>query len=126
MIRFMDQAYSRLDVSGAPTRWLSLALVLLCLASYADVYRGFRDPKPVTIRGYSGQAMEPFLTRDGRYLLFNNSNDPATDTDLQYAERVDDGTFDYRGKIRGANSAALDAVPSMDREGNLYFVSTRS
>jgi len=43
--------------------------------------------------------MEPFITRDGRYLLFNNSNDPLVDTNLHYAERIDDLTFAYRGEI---------------------------
>jgi hypothetical protein len=70
--------------------------------------------------------MEPFLTRDGRFLLFNNSNDPKADTNLHYAERVDDLTFDYRGEIGGVNTAALEGVPSVDRDGNFYFVSTRS
>jgi len=36
-----------------------------------DEYRGFGAPQRVTIRGYDGHAMEPFLTRDGRYLMFN-------------------------------------------------------
>jgi len=89
-------------------------------------YRGFGAPQRVAIRGYSGDAMEPFITRDGRWLLFNNRNDPRTDTNLHFAERVDDVTFDYRGELRGANSPALDGVASMDRDGNLYFVSTRS
>jgi hypothetical protein len=70
--------------------------------------------------------MEPFITRDGRYLLFNNRNDPRVNTDLHYAERVDDLTFDYRGELQGANSPALDGVASMDGDGNLFFISTRS
>jgi len=86
----------------------------------------FVNPERVTIRGYSGHAMEPFITRDGRYLLFNNSNDPAVNTNLHYAERINDLTFKYQGEIKGVNSPALDAVPTMDRDGNLYFVSTRS
>ncbi len=83
-------------------------------------------PQRVTIRGYHTDAMEPFITKDGRYLLFNNSNDPRVDTNLQYATRIDDLTFEYAGSIRGANSAALDGVPSMDASGQLYFISTRS
>ena len=62
-----------------------------------------------------------------RYLLFNNRNDPRVDTNLHYAERVDDVTFDYRGELKGANSPALDGVAkSVDRDGNLFFISTRS
>ncbi len=89
-------------------------------------YAGFGEPRRVTIRGYDGDAMEPFVSRDGRYLLFNNSNDPAVNTNLHFAARVDDLTFDYRGEINGVNSPALEGVPSLDSAGNLYFVSTRS
>jgi hypothetical protein len=89
-------------------------------------YDGFANSQRVTIRGYSGDAMEPFITRDGRYLLFNNSNDPSANTDLHYAERIDDLTFQYKGEITGTNSPSLDAVATMDRAGNFYFISTRS
>lgn len=88
----------------------------------------FTNPQRVTIVGYGNgdHAMEPFITRDGRHLFFNNSNDPATNTNLHWAERVDDLTFQYRGEIAGVNSTALDAVASMDAAGVFYFVSTRS
>ena len=89
-------------------------------------YMGFSDPQRVTIRGYDGEAMEPFITRDGRYLLFNNSNDPAVNTNLHYASAVNDRTFQYRGEIDGVNTAALDGVATADRDGNFFFVSTRS
>ena len=88
--------------------------------------RAFQAPRPVTIIGYSGDAMEPFITRDGRYLLFNNRNDPPERTDLFYAERVDDFSFVFRGPVGGANSPALDGVASVDSAGTIYFVSTRS
>jgi hypothetical protein len=90
------------------------------------VYEGFANPQRVTIQGYSDHAMEPFITRDGRWLLFNNSNAPDAQTDLHAAERVDDLTFVYRGPLAGANSSALDGVPTADRDGNIYFVSLRS
>jgi hypothetical protein len=86
----------------------------------------FGAPERITINGYAMDAMEPFATRDGRFLLFNNSNAPPTDTNLHYAERIDDLTFDYRGEITGANSLSLDAVATVDSAGSLYFVSTRS
>src|SRR5436853_1564984 len=95
-------------------------------ATPAPADEGFASPQRVAIRGYAGDAMEPFITRDGRYLLFNNRNDPRVDTNLHYAERVDDLTFDYRGELKGANSPALDAVASVDRDGNLFLISTRS
>jgi hypothetical protein len=86
----------------------------------------FTDPRCAEIRGYRADAMEPFLTRDGRFLLFNSSNAPGVDTDIHYARVVDDLTFDYVGPLRGANSRVLDGVPTLTTSGDLYFVSVRS
>lgn len=88
-------------------------------------YGAFAHPEPVVVRGYDDHLMEPFLSRDGRWLFFNNRNEPPEKTDLHYAKRVNDLLFDYRGPVAGANSPALDGVPSMDRDGRFYFVSTR-
>lgn len=89
-------------------------------------YTAFSSPTEVTIAGYSSDAMEPFISKDGQYLFFNNRNDPSVDTNLYYASRVDDQTFTLMGPIPGANSPQLDAVASLDTLGNLYFISTRS
>jgi Tol biopolymer transport system component len=89
-------------------------------------YTAFSNPTRVTITGYSGDAMEPFISEDGQYLFFNNRNDPAANTDLYYASRVDDQTFTFLGPVPGVNSPALDAVASLDTLGNLFFVSNRS
>lgn len=89
-------------------------------------YAAFTNPIPVTITGYTGDAMEPFISKDGQYLFFNNRNDPAVNTDLYYASRVDDQTFTFLGPIPGVNSTSLDAVASLDTLGNFYFISTRS
>jgi len=70
--------------------------------------------------------MEPFISKDGQYLFFNNSNDPSVNTDLFYASRVDDQTFTFLGPIPNVDGPELDAVPSLDTLGNFYFVSTRS
>jgi hypothetical protein len=86
----------------------------------------FANPQPVAIAGYQGHAMEPFISRDGRYLLFNNLNDPSENTDLHWAERITATSFRYGGKIEGVNTAALEGVPTLDRNGTLYFVSPRS
>ncbi len=92
-----------------------------------EEYRAFKDPKRITIRGYDGEALDPFVTRDGRYLFFNNSHLQPAKTDLHYAARVDDLTFEYKGKIDGVNTdGQLEAVSSMDRDGNFFFVSPRS
>jgi len=86
----------------------------------------FVEPEPVAILGYSGHAMEPFATRDGLFLLFNNLNQPSENTNLHWATRIDDRTFQYQGEIGGVNTAELEGVPSLDDAGTLYFVSTRS
>ena len=70
--------------------------------------------------------MEAFVTRDNRWLLFNDRNLPNDDMDIHYAERVDDLTFRYIGPLAGANSDALDGVPSLGPDGWFYFVSVRS
>lgn len=86
----------------------------------------FSNPQLVSIAGYEGDVMEPFLTRDGKFLFFNNRNDPSVNTNLFWAERVDDLHFRFRGEIAGVNTANLEAVASMDQSGNFYFVSNRS
>src|SRR5215475_5260956 len=112
---------------------IALSLVLAACQSTGTVasqnereYTAFGAPERVTIRGYGDHAMEPFITRDGRYLFFNNSNDPSVNTNLHYAERIDDLTFEYKGEIAGANTRALEGVPTMDKNGAFFFVSTRS
>lgn len=92
----------------------------------AEEYTAFSSPEPVSIRGYTDDAMEPFLSADGQILFFNNRNDPDVDTNLHAAYRIDDTTFAYVGTLEGANSPALDGVPTVDKHGVFYFVSTRS
>jgi hypothetical protein len=45
--------------------------------------------------------MEPFITRDGHFLFFNNSNNPRVDTNLYWATRIDDLTFQFAGSDCG-------------------------
>jgi hypothetical protein len=110
-----------------------LLLMLLCAplngSAIAKTTPGiFTDPQPVTIEGYTQDAMEPFISPDGNDLFFNNSNNPPAGsyTELFYATRIDDLTWQFQGEIGGVNTTALDAVPSMDVSGTFYFVSTRS
>ncbi len=86
----------------------------------------FSAPTPVTIEGYNDDAMEPFFSRDGKYLFFNNLNSSEVNTNLYYAEYLNDSTFLFKGEIIGANSDYLDAVATMDTNNIFYFVSTRS
>lgn len=114
---------------------LSKQLWLACLAGWLAfpvlaaepaTSRYFDHPQKVAIHGYDGHAMEPFMSRDGRYLLFNDLNEPGVDTKLHYAERLDDLNFQYRGELSGVNTPALEGVPSLDRDDWLYFVSPRA
>jgi hypothetical protein len=111
-------------------RWLWIRIAVAFCALPATIAEGiavdFADPKAVEIVGYQSHAMEPFISRDGRYLLFNNRNDPSENTDLHWAERLSDLSFRYRGRIEGVNTDALEGVPSLDHEGTLYFISPRS
>ncbi len=114
-----------------------LPWLLLCLAGCphrgivttpdAALPGDFANPTRVTIVGWSDDAMEPFISRDGHYLFFNNSNDPSVNTDLHYAERIDDLTFQYRAPLGGGvNTTALEGVASDDDDGMFYFISDRS
>lgn len=96
----------------------------------------FVNPEPVSIEGYDGHAMEPFVARDGSALLFNNLNADTdggqpNDTDIHVARHLSGGTrFEYVGPIDGASTDhdparnELEGVPSLDAEGRLYFTST--
>jgi len=88
----------------------------------------FQNARQVAISGYSGSAMEPYISCDGRHLFFNNRNDPAEQTDIFFAETAVDGAFRFLGPVPGVNAPppALDGVPSLDVRGQLFFVSTRS
>jgi hypothetical protein len=71
--------------------------------------------------------MEPFVSPDGRYLLFNTSNMAPAVLALQYATRSGAQRFTFRGPVGGANqTGSLSGTPSMDAQGNLYFVSDRT
>jgi hypothetical protein len=85
----------------------------------------FGNPQAVTIEGYRGDAMEPFISSDTQWLFFNSSNDPKVDTDLHFAIRVGPIAFRYVGELANANSRALDAAPSMDTSRRVYFTSVR-
>lgn len=65
---------------GSILAWLGVFacgfLLLVERSQGSPLSVAFADPERVTIQGYDGDAMEPFLSRDGRFLLFNNRNDP--------------------------------------------------
>lgn len=99
----------------------SFAGILLLLAAAALAGALHR----VVVAGYSGEAMEPFVSRDGRHLFFNTRNDPGVDTNILFAER--DGTgWRFRGVLPGTVSPHLDGTPTMSAAGRFCFVSTRA
>ena len=89
-------------------------------------YPEFTDEAEVIIDGYSKDAMEPFISKDGSFLFFNSLND-GDSTSLYYATRVNDTVFNFEGEVDGVNGPVphLDAVASMDINNVFYFVSTR-
>jgi len=86
----------------------------------------FTVPVKVIVSGYNGNMMEPFISRDGNTLLFNNLNAAPENTNLHWATRMNDSTFEYKGEVTGVNTTDLEGVPSLDQAGELYFVSTRN
>jgi len=106
-------------------------LASACLAETSGAqasWGAFGSPQPVAIAGYAGSAEEPFITPDGHYLLFNSS-EAQSNFSLQFASRVNAQSFEYQGPILGEGvnlPEALSGAPSLDDEGNLYFISNRS
>jgi hypothetical protein len=86
----------------------------------------FGQPIKIEISGYTGNAMEPFISRDGNILLFNNLNSAPENTNLHWAVKINDTAFVYKGEIGGVNTTDLEGVPTMDNAGKLYFVSLRN
>jgi WD40-like Beta Propeller Repeat len=104
-------------------------LAACCQSALAGTYGGFSDPQPVTLSGYTGSAMEPEISPDGNYLLFNTSNIAPSIPEIQIATRTGANTFGYDGPLPGEGvnePGQLSGTPSLDREGNLYFISPRA
>lgn len=104
-----------------------IVTLLFIVQARAQNYPAFGPEIKVFISGYSGDAMEPFLSPDGTTLFFNSLND-GVQTRLYYATRIDDSTFTYVGEVNGANEAnnpQLNAVASLDTTNNFVWVSVR-
>ena len=115
--------------SPRPGRGAAAVLVLACAAAPGagdPATRRFDHPEHVTLLGYDGHAMEPFLARDGRYLLLQRSERSVRrhESPPRGARRRPD--VPYEGELKGVNTPALEGVATMDRHGTLYFVSPRS
>ena len=83
----------------------------------------FANPVPVNIMGYTGSAMEPFISLDGQTLFFNNPNEGAEDGDIHYAIKQTNGDFKYMGLVAGVNTPDFEGAPSLDENGNFYYTS---
>ncbi|GAB4252587.1 MAG: hypothetical protein Kow0079_07450 [Vicingaceae bacterium] len=72
--------------------------------------------------------MEPFISPEGNILFFNSLN-AGGNTNLYYATKVNDSTFNFIGMVGGCydpSSNHLDAVASMDSTNKFYWTSLRS
>ncbi len=89
-----------------------------------DISSEFLNEQRVEIVGYNEDAMEPYISRDEKYLFFNNHKG-ENDKDLHYAKKIDNLTYQYIGEVQGVNTSKVDANPTMDSQNNFYFVTTR-
>lgn len=114
---------------------LSLVLSALVIAACSDngsdpppvsnEYTAFGNPELVTITGYTGDAMEPFISRTSgtAYLFFN---DTLNGKDLYCATFSNVTTVQTPTPISSINSPAVDGVPTMDDGNDFYYVSLAS
>ncbi len=84
--------------------------------------------KKVSINGLSFDAMEAFISPDGNTLFFNSLNSGGN-TNLYYATRINDTSFNYVGLVGGCYDPSpnhLDGVASLDTSNNFFWVSLRN
>lgn len=79
---------------------------------------------------FTGDVQEPEYREYGghQWLFFNDAGDGPAGKDLFYAVWMEDrGEFVVPGRLEGADvvTSEVDGNPTMDRDGNFYFVSTR-
>jgi len=85
-------------------------------------------PQMMKVQGYPGtELMEPFLSRDGKWLFFNSRN-VGNNITLHYASLRSPVLSFYMGQLGGDVNGPvphLDAVASMDNKNNFFWISTR-
>lgn len=87
-------------------------------------YEGFKNSVKVEIIGYDDDMMEPFISRDGQYLFFNNLiNAPGVNANLHYAKKVGDNSFKYKGFVDGVNTELIEGVATMDDQNMFFYMS---
>lgn len=106
------------------------AILFFCLISPAiqgQNYPTFGSEIQVSITGLTFDAMEPYLSHNEQLLFFNSLNSGGN-TNLYYAQRVNDSTFTFAGPAAGTFDSVLphlDAVASIDSSGFFVWVSLR-
>ncbi len=103
-------------------------LTFQCQQTFSQNYPTFGTEKSVTITGLTFDVMEPFISPDGNTLFFNSLNSGGN-TNLYYANRIDDTTFTFVGLVNGTYDPSLnhlDAVASIDSANNFFWVSLRN
>lgn len=81
----------------------------------------YENPVQVRIDGYDDDCMEPFVTGDGKYLLFNNSNSALVETHLHLCKKIGENHFQHLGLLTGSVSKSKDMAPTIDADGNLFY-----
>ena len=84
-------------------------------------YTAFGNPELVTIIGYNGDAMEPFVSRDGVYLFFNNN---GANKDIFYSAFINATSVQFQSAIASINTAAVEGTPTTDTASRFYYVTT--
>jgi hypothetical protein len=84
-------------------------------------YTAFTNPERVAVVGLSGDAMEPFVSRDGVYLFFNTS---GANKDIFYAALINATTAQLQGPIASINTPAVEGTPATDAQGRFFYVTT--
>lgn len=109
----------------------TLFLAFLSLVAHraaSQAYPVFGPEIKVTVTGLTFDAMEPFISLDGNTMFFNSLNSGGN-TNLYYATKVDDSTFNYVGLVGGTYDSSLDhldGVSSVDSLNNFFWVSLRN
>ena len=105
-----------------------ILFIILSIRTVSQTYPVFGSEIKVTVSGLTFDAMEPFVSLDGNTLFFNSLNSGGN-TNLYYATKVDDSTFNFVGLVGGVYDSSLDhldGVPSVDSLNNFFWVSLRN
>jgi hypothetical protein len=105
-----------------------IALSFITKQTFCQTTPVFGSEIKVTINGLTFDAMEPFISLDGNTLFFNSINSGGN-TNLYYAAKINDSTFNYIGLVGGCHDLSpshLDAVASIDSINNFFWTSLRS